>query len=112
MSNANGLPASMLRWSATQIPTPANRWVGNNRGAYVNQQTTQIATDYFTILDLPKRIEAHVHLLRIVAEEVPSLPLYTLADVSAVRAGLKGVTPAAPGEGWLVENAHVWSWER
>jgi peptide/nickel transport system substrate-binding protein len=112
MSNANGLPASMLRWSAAQIPTPANRWVGNNRGSYLNPQVTQIASDYFTILDLPKRIDAHVQFLRIISEEVPSIPLYTLADVSAVRTGLKGVVPTGPGQGWLVENAHVWSWER
>jgi peptide/nickel transport system substrate-binding protein len=112
MSNANGTPASMQRWAIPHIASASNRWVGNNRGAYVNEEATRLAAEYFTILDLQKRIEAHTQFLRIIAEELPSAPLYTLADVSAVRAGLKGVVPAAPGEGWLVENAHVWYWER
>jgi peptide/nickel transport system substrate-binding protein len=112
MSNANGTPASMQRWAIPQIATAANRWVGNNRGAYVNEEATRLAADYYTILDLQKRIEAHSRFLSIIAEELPSMPLYTLADVSSVAAGLRAVVPAAPGEGWLVENAHVWYWER
>lgn len=112
MSNANGRPESMRRWSAAHISTAANRWVGNNRGAYVNQEATRLAAEYFTAIDLPKRVDLHVQFLKIISEEVPSIPLYTLADVSAIRSGLQGVVPNGPGQGWLVENAHVWYWGR
>lgn len=85
--------------------------MGGNRGGYVNQEATRLAVDYFTILDPAKRIETHIQFLKIIAEEVASIPLYTLVDVSAVRSGLKGIVPDGPGQGWLVDNATVWYWE-
>jgi hypothetical protein len=53
-----------------------------------------------------------VDLLRIITHDLAVVPMYYVLDVYAIRAGLKGATPASPGEAWTTANAHLLYWER
>ena len=55
---------------------------------------------------------ALAELVRFVAEDLPSLPWYYPMEAYAVRAGLQGVSPTKPGDGWTTANAHQLYWRR
>jgi peptide/nickel transport system substrate-binding protein len=103
---------SMTRWLGEEIPTDANRWRGSNRGAYVRPEVDRLVADYFSALDVPRRTSILSEIVRVTAEDLPSPPLYYQLDVHGIRAGLQGVVPTKPGDGWTVYNAHQWYWDR
>ncbi len=102
----------MNRFRSENIPSDANRWRGSNRGGYSHPDVERLSAEYFTRIDLGQRIATHVQLLKLLSDELPSLPSYYQVDVYAVRTGLKGVIPTAPGQGWTVANAPLLYWEK
>jgi len=102
----------MNRFRSENIPSDANRWRGSNRGGYSHPDVERLSSEYFTRIDLGQRIATHVQLLKLLSDQLPSLPSYYQVDVYAVRTGLKGVIPTAPGQGWTVANAPLLYWEK
>jgi peptide/nickel transport system substrate-binding protein len=102
----------LARYSGSSIPTAANSWRGNNRGGYANPELDRLSSELFRTIDLPARINQHAEILRLISDDLPSLPLYYQVDTYAVRSGLQGVVPSAPGDGWSVANAHRLYWEK
>ncbi len=102
----------ITRYRSENIPTEANRWRGSNRGGYSNPAVERLSDQYFSRVDPGQRIAAHVELLKLLSDELPSLPLYYQMDVYGIRAGLQGAIPSAPGQGWTVANAHLMYWEK
>jgi peptide/nickel transport system substrate-binding protein len=105
-------PESMTRWLGEETPSDATRWRGSNRGAYLRPEIDRLIADYFTTLDASRRSSILVEVARANSEDLPSPPLYYQLDVYGIRAGLQGVIPTKPGDGWTVFNAHQWYWDR
>jgi peptide/nickel transport system substrate-binding protein len=103
---------SISRWLIEEIPSDANRWRGSNRGGYARTDVDRLITDYSGAIEVPRRTQILADLLKLLAEDLPSLPLYYQMDVHGVRAGLQGVVPTKPGDGWTTFNAHQWYWDR
>lgn len=100
------------RYLTDNIASEATRWRGGNRGGYMNPEFDRISNDFFRTIDVPARTALHVQLLKMLSDDVAAMPYYYQVDVYGVRAGLKGVQPNAPGQGWTVENAHALYWEK
>jgi peptide/nickel transport system substrate-binding protein len=105
-------PDLITRYRGENIPSDANRWRGSNRGGYSHPEVERLSAEYFARLDPGDRIGTHLQLLRFLSDELPVLATYYQMDVYGTRTGLKGVTPASPGQGWQVANAHLLYWEK
>ena len=103
---------SLDRFRSENIPNDANRWRGNNRGGYSNPTMDRLSKDFFTTVELAPRLNTHVQVLKLISDEVVTMPWYYQVDVYAIRAGLMGAVPTAPGQGWTTANAHQLYWER
>jgi peptide/nickel transport system substrate-binding protein len=76
--------------------TAATRWVGQNRGGWVNAEYDQLWQVYATTLDRSKRHVPLVQMMKIASDEVPGFPLYynvqpTFAHLATVRGPHVGV---------------------
>jgi len=105
-------PDVILRFTSELIPSDANRWRGSNRGGYSNPEVDRLATDFFKTIDMRARVNTHVEIMKLLMDDVATMPLYYQVDTYGVRNGLKGVVPAAAGEGWTVGNAQLLYWEK
>jgi peptide/nickel transport system substrate-binding protein len=110
--HAPGRLGELLNWRTDDMPTPASRWAGENRGSYVNPITHQLAVDHDVTIDRGKRLDILTQLFKIVSEEVPTVPLYFHANVHVVRAGLRGVDETTLGENGLAANVYRLYWDR
>ena len=105
-------PDSITRFSSDNIPSDANRWRGGNRGGYSNPEFDRLSNQFFNTIDLQVRNNLHVEIMKLLMDDVAAMPLYYQVDTYAVRSGLQGAVPSAPGQGWTVGNAQGLYWER
>jgi peptide/nickel transport system substrate-binding protein len=93
-------------YGTSQIPTPQNRYAGNNRGAWVNAEYDRLQEAFTTTLDRVQRNGHLVQMAKIVSEEVAAIPLYYNLGTAAYVPGLQGVIPGdVVGSYW---NMHLW----
>jgi ABC-type transport system substrate-binding protein len=99
-------------FTTNQVAGPANRWKGQNYGAWSNPEYDQLYTSYMQTLTMPDRIQQIADMNRILTRDLPWIPYWYQPLVTAYVGGLKGPiareTPDAPN-GML--NIHTWSWE-
>jgi peptide/nickel transport system substrate-binding protein len=100
------------RFRTENIPNDSNRWRGGNRGGFSNPTVDRLSAEFFTTVEQAPRLATHVQLLKLISDEVATMPWYYQVDTYAIRTGLVGAVPRAPGEGWTVANAHALYWER
>lgn len=95
---------------ASQIPTPDNRWRGNNRVGWNNPEFERLAAAYDTTLDRDENHRLVVQIMRLMTEELPDVPLYYNLAVMAHVAELHGplVSTSTDGAVW---NIHEWEWQ-
>jgi peptide/nickel transport system substrate-binding protein len=110
-SSTSIAPDWMDKWQTERAATEANRWRGGNRGAYANPDLDRLYRQYITTIDIAKRQDALVQLVKFASEDVTYVPLYYQVDVHAIRTGLKGLVPRWPGQSGMSFNAHEWYWE-
>jgi peptide/nickel transport system substrate-binding protein len=98
------------RFHSSQIPSEANNWEGNNRTGWRNAESDRLMEQIIGELD-PARRDA---LLRqhqaLVAEELPSLPLYFGLSLTTAHKGIRNVKPVGLEGSYLPWNAWEWAW--
>lgn len=97
-------------YSIQSCPTEERRFRGSNRGCWHNPQFEQFVTVATTTLDVAERVNASVEALRVLAEDVPIIPMSYNLDNVAVRKGLIGLGPrvSTASDMW---DIHEWRWE-
>ncbi|HEY3115384.1 MAG TPA: ABC transporter substrate-binding protein [Chloroflexota bacterium] len=85
---------------SSQVGTAANRWAGNNRGAWTNPEYDRIYTAWNSTLDPAERGRDVAQLMALISENMPGYPLYFSQSVAAWRSGLRGVTTATDSSGF------------
>jgi peptide/nickel transport system substrate-binding protein len=93
------------------IPTPENRWRGNNRPGWSNPEYDRTFALWQQTFPMTERIEHMAQLERIISTDRAILECSWESVVNSVAAGLQGVeprmTPDASGpEPWV----HTWKW--
>lgn len=83
------------------IPTPENRWNGNNRGSWVNPAYDRFVDLWNTTLDRNERVQAMVGMARTYTDELPSTPIWYALNMTAHVAELRGPKREA-------DDIHLW----
>jgi peptide/nickel transport system substrate-binding protein len=112
------MPGLMVRggsrlasYTSAQIPTPNNRWRGDNRGGWTNPAYDQAFAAYSRSLAEPERMAQIVQMERLITDEVPVIPHYFGAEVNAHVGNLKGpVARLAPQSSGTFLYVHSWAW--
>jgi peptide/nickel transport system substrate-binding protein len=106
-TSGGGTEKSFVQMHSRAIPTPANRWSGNNRGGWSNAAFDRLAEAYETTLDRGERAQRMAEMARLVSDDVPVFPLYFNFIVIAHAARLQGPRLVAPDTevSW---NVHTW----
>ncbi|MEA2641935.1 MAG: peptide/nickel transport system substrate-binding protein [Chloroflexota bacterium] len=100
-----------VKLTSSGIATPANRWIGNNRGGWSNAEYDRLIETFATNLNRDERHNAMVQAMKIASDELPILPLYYLPLVAARTANLEG--PVASNSDDLAwDNTFQWHWTR
>jgi peptide/nickel transport system substrate-binding protein len=94
---------------ASQIPTPENRWRGNNRGGWNNADFERLAAAFDTALDRDESRRLIAQIMRLLTEELPDVPLYYNLAVMAHLTELHGPLASTSTDG-AVWNIHQWEW--
>lgn len=96
-------------WRCGETPTEKNGWRGQNVFGYCNPTVDTLLDAMAQELDADKRKKYGRDLERILAEDLPMLPLYYRSEVSVVPRGFKGWRPTGLLES-MAWNAHEWAW--
>jgi peptide/nickel transport system substrate-binding protein len=107
-SVATGGGESQLNFlTRSQTPTPANRWRGNNRGAWFNEEYERLWDAFQSTLDRAERTRQVIQMMKIATDDVAMLWLFHSPNVTAHLSTLTGPDLGAPETiaGW---NIHQW----
>jgi len=91
-----------------EIGSAATRWRGGNYGGYTNPAYDALYERFSSELDPQQRQETHLGMLKIIAEDLPVLPLFYRATGLAMRKGVEGPTPTPPIQAGSAWNIHTW----
>lgn len=95
--------------AAAYIGTPANRWIGGNRGGWSHPEFERLFELYNTTLDRRERDRLVIEMVKVYSDQLPVFYTYFNIGVLAHLAGLKG--PAAGNVDRLSYwNIHEWEY--
>lgn len=111
-SNPMAPYAVQRRFATISIPTPENNWIGVNRGAYSSPEWDALADRFLRTLEENARLDVERELLRLLAADLPALPLTFNLQLTPVGGGLTGLQPirGVPHQGTILYawNIHEW----
>ena len=81
-----------LAYHSSSIPTPENAWGGGNRMRYRNAALDELLDRARELADPAERRALYAEAQRIVARDLPALPLLWEDAIAVRRRGLEGVT--------------------
>jgi len=93
--------------NTNNIPRPDNRWVGNNRGGWSNQEFDRLSDSFNVTLDRTQRVGLIAQMIRIFTDDIPMIPLYFAPIPVAHVAALKGPQNVAPDSA-IAWNIYQW----
>ena len=103
-----GGEANLNFLTTTAIPSPANRWTGNNRGGWVSPEYDRLWEAFNTTLDRVERNRQVIEMMRLATEDVAQLFLFHSANVTAHLSSLRGPELGTPD---TLTNWNIHEWE-
>jgi peptide/nickel transport system substrate-binding protein len=98
------------KWLTANVAGPENNWVGGNRMGWSNPDFDRLYNLWTTSLD-PNTANGHmVQMMKVLNDELPSLPLYYNFQVVAHVGALHGPQPITP-DSTRYSNVHEWVWQ-
>jgi peptide/nickel transport system substrate-binding protein len=107
VANAGGVLIALRDFPSTQIASPATRWVGRNRGAWVSPEFDRLYDGFHGSLDRSERDRLLAAMLQLVSAEVPAFPLFAAPDVWVHTTQVSRLIPGTPDTQQLW-NIHEW----
>ena len=98
------------KWLTSNIGSDADNWVGGNRMGWSNAEFDRLSIEWATTLDHAQATQKLAAMMKVLNDELPSLPLYYNFRIIAHTAALQGPEPFTP-EATLYGNVHTWSWK-
>lgn len=94
-------------FTGAQVGGPTNRWLGNNRGGWINPEYDRLFEAFGSTLDRSERDRQVIEMMKIAADQLPVFPIYFNIEVTAHLANVRG--PALGSVDRLVLwNIHEW----
>jgi ABC-type transport system substrate-binding protein len=101
-------PNPFHQFSSATIATPANRWVGRNKGGYYEPEIDRLAGTYYASLERKDRNQAVMQAMALVSDQAAYFPLYYGYEVTAHGPSVVGPRAARKAEAlWKIEE---WDW--
>lgn len=97
-----------LLYTADGVPSKANNWEGQNYPGYKNPEMDRLCKTASREIDEAARNRLLQDTAKILARDLPALPLYFRVRVGAAKVGLQNFNFRALNEMW---NVHRWSWQ-
>lgn len=97
-------------FTTENIPSPQNAYNGQNFSGFSHPEMDRLCHRIPTELDQAARAAMLRRTQRILAEELPVLPLYFRVDVTATKRGLLNWKPTGLGQSQITWNASQWAW--
>jgi peptide/nickel transport system substrate-binding protein len=91
-----------LAFNVEQIGSAENKWAGSNREGWNNPEYEGLWAAWKTTLERPERNRLQVQMYKLISEQLPGIPCYSLFTVIAQASGLRGPVPTNPW--WSVQN--------
>lgn len=104
-------PLALSRLVSTEVATAENRWIGSNHGSWVNPAYESLSLQLDTTLDRGTRRDLGFGLVKMLAEEVPVIPVYPATNPAIARQGVVGpgaISPEVPATMW---NIYAWQYK-
>jgi peptide/nickel transport system substrate-binding protein len=97
--------------TSAEIARPENRWNGGNRYGWSNAEYDRAFDNWTKSLAQADRVRYVAEMERIITEDLPILPNYFEASVTAALSSVEGPTPRQnPDAGPQLATLHRWSW--
>ena len=96
--------------TSDRIGTPANRWVGTNYGGYANPEYDRLFSQAMNAFEVGQRQELLYGVVKIIAEDVPVIPLYLVANPTVVGPALTGLGHIPAEQAASAWNIHEWTY--
>jgi len=98
-------------YTSESIPNEKNGWAGQNYPGYKNADMDKTCKAARAEVDEAKRIQLLNESAQIFARDLPALPLYNRASVSAAKPGLQNYLPVQLSGTYETWNASKWYWQ-
>jgi peptide/nickel transport system substrate-binding protein len=97
------------KWLTANVGGPWDNWTGGNRMGWSNQQFDQLYEQWVSALEPAQSVQLLGQMMRVLSEELPSLPLYYNFQIVAHVAELQGPEAITP-DNTRYGNIHQWQW--
>lgn len=96
-------------FTSVNIPREPNRWSGINGSAWTNPRYEELFERSMATLGLDARRVLELDMMKIIMDELPSLPVYYNPLGLVVREGVAGVGRGDPLNRGIAADIHVWN---
>lgn len=94
--------------TSAQVASEQTRWKGSNYAGYKNPAYDDLYNRSVRSLETADQQQALMDALRLLADEVPVIPIYHYGNGIIIRKGLSGPELPAPGQTANAWNIHTW----
>ena len=101
-------PEGMATFTAANIPREETRWSGVNSGAWNNAAYEDLWTKSAITLDPRARVELEFQMIKVIMDELPTLPAYFNPSGVAIKKGVEGFGMGSPFNRGNAYEIHLW----
>lgn len=99
----------MALYLTSEVASAETRWVGVNRGGWVNPEMDRLVAAFNTTLDPNQRVQQRVQIAQLLTDQLPTLVLTQNPNVHAYLSSVKGITETSTSTtGRITWNIHEW----
>jgi peptide/nickel transport system substrate-binding protein len=99
---------AIKNFTRSEVGTDQNRWRGSNYSGYLNPAYEGRYADLTNTFDLGERQEVTFQLLKILAEDLPALPIFFTPLCVVARKGVEGPGVVSALQAATAWNIHAW----
>ncbi len=107
--SGGGNVAGLDAYKSTVIAAPSNRWLGNNRGGWINPEYDGLVEAFNSTLDANERVGYLAESQRIFTSDLPTIPHFFTPQFTIHSASLQG--PKARQVPDPAESFNIWEWQ-
>jgi peptide/nickel transport system substrate-binding protein len=104
----NFSPTVIKTFTSLEIGAEANRWRGGNYGGYTNQSFQTLYDELTNTFEPSVRSETMFQLLKILADDVPALPVFFTPLCLVMRKGVEGPGMVSANQAANAWNIQTW----
>jgi ABC-type transport system substrate-binding protein len=106
--NSRSIGPETFVWTTEGFPTPANRFVGSNRGSFTDPEVERLHRIRLTSFDERERNQATIGVLKRMTDLVGAQPLIYAVEVIVARNNVRGPVGNFGAQQGITWNIHEW----